>query len=124
MQRLKTITFVGGGNGSHVGAGYVASKGLHRVNVLTRRPDEWIKSPGVLKVRGPSQEYEGRVETITDDPADVIPHSDFVCVFAPVNAYRPIFEWLAPHVRPGTMIGAGFNQGHVITTQDKIGRAS
>lgn len=34
----KVVTFVGGGNGSHVGAGYVAAKGGFIANVLTRRP--------------------------------------------------------------------------------------
>ena len=42
----KTITVIGGGNGAHVCVAYFASIGL-RVNLLTRKPQEWSKTVSV-----------------------------------------------------------------------------
>jgi len=53
----RQITICGGGNGAHVSAGYLASKGI-RVNVLTRRPQEWAEKI-TITTAGSSWEAKG-----------------------------------------------------------------
>ncbi len=48
-----TVCVCGGGNGSHMTAGYIGTKPGYVVNVLTRQPQKWIdgtKEKGGLTV--------------------------------------------------------------------------
>jgi hypothetical protein len=51
------VTICGGGNGAHVCAGYLGWKGV-RVNVLTRRPQDWNNSIAIT-TEGSSWEAKG-----------------------------------------------------------------
>ncbi|CEL95619.1 unnamed protein product [Vitrella brassicaformis CCMP3155] len=111
-----TVTVCGGGNGAHVAAGYLASKPALKVNVLTRRPDEWSRSIKIV-TKGSSWESKGTINgtlhTVTDDPSAVIPDSDLVIVAAPAHTHPPILHKIAPHISRTrrTLLGALYAQG-------------
>lgn len=53
----RQVTVCGGGNGAHVCAGFLAWRGI-RVNVLTRRPQEWADRI-TISTEGSSWESKG-----------------------------------------------------------------
>ena len=69
------VTVCGGGNGAHVTAGYLASKGF-TVNVFTRKPDKWT---GSIKITTANSSWEhkgtlnGSLNRVSSDAADVVP---------------------------------------------------
>ncbi len=114
----RVVTIVGGGASAHVLIPFLASAG-HRVQVLTRRPDDWSEEVE-LQLQSIDEEllqtFTGRLARVSNDPAEVIPESDVVVLCMPVNTYRPALHGLAPHLRRdrevfvGTIYGqAGFN---------------
>lgn len=109
----ETITICGGGNGAHVTAGYLASKG-YRVNVLTRKPSKWKKTISIT-TKGSSWEEKktirGNLTQVTSMPEQVIPQSTYIIIAAPANAHPDILTSIAPYIRKGTYLGALFAQG-------------
>ncbi|MEM9555279.1 MAG: NAD/NADP octopine/nopaline dehydrogenase family protein [Acidobacteriota bacterium] len=113
-----TVTIVGGGASAHVLVPFLAGAG-HRVQVLTRRPDDWSDSIE-LQLQSVDSElletFHGRIDVVSNDPAAVIPTSDVIVLCMPVCAYRKALHQLAPHLRRdgevfvGTIYGqAGFH---------------
>ncbi|MCG8461407.1 MAG: NAD/NADP octopine/nopaline dehydrogenase family protein [Holophagales bacterium] len=113
-----TTTIVGGGASAHVLIPFLAQAG-HRVQVLTRRPEDWSEEIE-LQLQSIDEElletFHGRLSRASKNPADVIPESDVVVLCMPVCAYRKSLHELAPHLREdrevfvGTIYGqAGFN---------------
>ncbi|EQC33618.1 hypothetical protein SDRG_08723 [Saprolegnia diclina VS20] len=107
------VAICGGGNGAHVAAGYLASKGL-RVHVLTRQPELWSESIRI-STKGSSWQDKGdivgRLTLVTSNAAQAIPTADVIFVAAPANAHPAILEKIAPHVKAGAVLGALFAQG-------------
>ena len=116
-QRL-TVTVVGGGASAHVLIPFLSGGG-HRVQLLTRRPDEWASTVHLelQSIDGElEREFEGALSRISSDPAEVIPNADAVILCMPVCKYRSALHALGPHlardreVSVGTIYGqAGFN---------------
>ena len=110
---LGTVTICGGGNGAHVAAGYLASKGV-RVQILTRQPERWGEQIEIT-TKGSSWEERGdiigRIHLVSKHAKNVIPQSDVIIVAAPANAHPDILRSIAPYVRKGTAVGALFAQG-------------
>ena len=109
----RQVTICGGGNGAHVTAGYLGWKGV-RVNVLTRRPRDWAKGIAI-STQGSSWEEKGEfvgpLHKVSDDPAEVVPGSEYVIVAAPANAHPDLLAKVAPHLDFGAKVGALFAQG-------------
>ena len=109
----RQVTICGGGNGAHVTAGYLGWKGV-RVNVLTRRPREWAGALAI-STQGSSWEekgeFTGPLHKVSDDPAEVVPGSEYVIVAAPANAHPDLLAKVAPHLDYGAKVGALFAQG-------------
>ncbi len=109
----RQVTVCGGGNGAHVCAGYFGWKGI-KVNVLTRRPQDWAPSISIT-TEGSSWEHKGNfvgpLHRVSDDAADVVPGSDYVIVAAPANAHPDLLAKVAPHLDFGARVGALFAQG-------------
>ena len=114
----QVVTIVGGGASAHVLIPFLSAAG-HRVQVLTRRPDDWSREVE-LQVQSIDEElletFTGRLAKVSHDPAEVIPQSDVVVLCMPVASYRLALHNLAPHLRRerevfvGTIYGqAGFN---------------
>ncbi|CAK4075033.1 unnamed protein product [Aphanomyces euteiches] len=107
------VCICGGGNGAHVAAGYLASKGI-RVHVLTRQPELWDEEVRIT-TKGSSWEDKGeivgRLTMVTSNAKNAIPTADIIFVAAPANAHPPILEKIAPYLKPGAILGALFAQG-------------
>jgi opine dehydrogenase len=84
------------------------------VNVLTRRPKEWAQAIAV-STQGSSWEHKGDftgpLHRVSDDPAEVVPGSEYVIVAAPANAHPDLLAKVAPHLDYGAKVGALFAQG-------------
>lgn len=126
---IGTVTIVGGGASAHVLIPFLSNAG-HRVQMLTRRPDDWSEEIE-LQLQSIDEElletFTGRLERVSSDPAEVIPESDVVVLCMPVCAYRRALHHLAPHLRRdrevfvGTIYGqAGFHWmvGEVTSKQE------
>uniref|UniRef100_K3W9S0 Opine dehydrogenase domain-containing protein n=1 Tax=Globisporangium ultimum (strain ATCC 200006 / CBS 805.95 / DAOM BR144) TaxID=431595 RepID=K3W9S0_GLOUD len=110
---IGTITICGGGNGAHVAAAYLASKGV-AVQVLTRQPEKWGDEIEVT-TQGSSWESKGtivgKLQLVSKHAKNVIPQSDVVIVAAPANAHPDILASVAPYLKKGVALGALFAQG-------------
>ncbi|KAF0682814.1 Aste57867_25113 [Aphanomyces stellatus] len=107
------VAICGGGNGAHVAAGYLASKGI-RVHVLTRQPELWDDEIRITTAGSSWEdkgEIVGRLTLVTSSAKHAIPTADIVFVAAPANAHPAILDKIAPYVKPGCMLGALFAQG-------------
>ena len=109
---IKTITFIGGGNGTHVGASICGLNKYLDVRVLTRNPKIWKKE---LSLTLPNNKIltGSKINKISSKPEDIIPGSDIVFVSSPVSAYSEIFSKIVPHLDSNTIIGTLFSQSHV-----------
>ncbi|CAM9247333.1 unnamed protein product [Sphacelaria rigidula] len=72
------VTICGGGNGAHVSAGFMASRGI-RVNVFTRQSERW-GSTITLSTEGSSWEkrgtISGKLNMVTGDAAEACAGSE------------------------------------------------
>ena len=109
--RKFTVTFVGGGNGTHVGASLCALKNLN-VRILTRKTKLWNER---LKITFPEGHFKTTkpMNMISCRPKEVIPGSNIVLISSPVSSYPDIFEKVLPHLDKNASIGVLFGQGHV-----------
>ena len=107
------VTICGGGNGAHVAAAYLASKGV-RVQVLTRQPDRWAPTLE-LSTAGSSWAARGtvtgRLHRVSSHAQHVIPQSDVVLVAAPAHVHPLILEHVKPYLKKGVQLGTLFAQG-------------
>lgn len=107
------VTICGGGNGAHVAAGYIASKGI-RVNVLTRQPDRWNDTIEVI-TKGSSWESKGaingKLHLVSKSARYVIPDADLIILAAPANAHPDILQDISEYIKDGAVLGALFAQG-------------
>ena len=88
--KKKVVTIVGGGSSAHVLIPFLSGAGLE-VNILTRRPGEWSKEIE-LQLHSIHSEvletFNGYLTEISDDPAQVIPKTDYIIMCMPVCKYR------------------------------------
>ena len=109
------ITIAGGGNLAHAS---VACIGHHcpgvKINVLTRRPKEWGKSV-VGQTKDSIWAYKGiisgKIQCVSDDPAEVVPGSRIVIIASPNHVREDILERAAPHLSEDTMVGSVYGSG-------------
>eukprot|EP00817_Percolomonadidae_sp_ATCC50343_P003951 CAMPEP_0117429510 /NCGR_PEP_ID=MMETSP0758-20121206/9062_1 /TAXON_ID=63605 /ORGANISM="Percolomonas cosmopolitus, Strain AE-1 (ATCC 50343)" /LENGTH=406 /DNA_ID=CAMNT_0005216627 /DNA_START=18 /DNA_END=1234 /DNA_ORIENTATION=- len=115
------VCICGGGNGSHVSAGYIGAKeGEFKVNVFTRQPEDWqagIKENGgmVVRTRKNSEtemkEIIGKINKVSSDISEVAPGSDIFLLGGPAHANPIYLKAIAPYVQKGAIVGALFAQG-------------
>ena len=112
QQHPYTVTFVGGGNGTHVGAAVSGFAPGVSARILTRRPELWSDSLSLTYPDG-SVRHGAAIDAVSPDPAAVVPGAQIVLISSPVGAYADIFAKIAPHLDAGAFVGATFCQGHV-----------
>ena len=111
----KNIVIVGGGNSAHVLIPLL-SKTEFDISVLPSRPDDWSHTVtleyqntdgDVLKV------FQGKIETITNNPQSCIPSADYIILCMPVHKYREALHRIAPYINPDkqVVIGSVYGQG-------------
>jgi opine dehydrogenase len=95
---------VGGGNGGHATAGYLAIKGFP-VRLFDIAPDtvKAINKKKGIEVEGCLEEF-GRLEFATLDIDEALDGADVVMVVAPALAHRAIAKNMAGHLKDGQIV--------------------
>lgn len=99
-----TICICGGGNLGHTIAGYIATKSDFNVNVLTGTPHLWAQSLQIDDCSG--RNFHGKLSTISDDPAKVIPESDIVLLCLPGFAIQDELLKIRPFLTKKQAVGS------------------
>ncbi len=103
---MKTICICGGGSIGHVISGYLAAQG-HRVNILTSRPQLWGDTLTINAVDG--RTFMGKLNIVSDNPANVIPQAQIVLFCLPGYANRSELLKIKPHITEGASVGCIFS---------------
>lgn len=104
------ITVCGGGNAAHVAVPLLAHRGLP-VTLYAPFADEAERfressARGGLTLHLPGGKIiKGTPRLVTTDPAEAAA-ADLVLLLVPAFAHGPLLESLAPHLKPGTAVGA------------------
>lgn len=100
------ICICGGGNLGHVMAGFLASQGRHRVNVLTRHPDKWSDTLKI-NVKNPSgfETLNGKLNLVSSRAEQVIPNADMVFICLPGPHIKSMLEQIKPYLSKKTIVG-------------------
>lgn len=97
------ITICGGGNLGHVCAGVLGANEKCHVSLLTTHPARWSHR---VEVVDPNDKiFEGRIETISSYPQDVIPHANIVLICLPGFAIHDVLQKILPYLRSSTWVG-------------------
>lgn len=123
------ICICGGGNLGHVMAGYLASQGLHCVNVLTGHPEKWSDSLKInVKNLSTAEPLNGKLNLVTSDAVQVVPDADMVFICLPGPHIKPMLERIRPYLKKNTIVGSivsntgfFFHAHEVIPTQTVFG---
>ena len=123
------ICICGGGNLGHVMAGYLASQGLHCVNVLTGHPEKWSDSLKInVKNLSTAEPLNGKLNLVTSDAVQVVPDADMVFIWLPGPHIKPMLERIRPYLKKNTIVGSivsntgfFFHAHEVIPTQTVFG---
>ena len=100
------ICVCGGGSLGTVIAGVLSSEGRN-VDILTGHPGRWANDISITDPDG--RIYQGRINVITDNPADCIPNAGIILLCVPGFLIKTELERIAPYVGPGTFVGSVFS---------------
>lgn len=98
------ITICGGGSLGHACLGVLGSQPEVEVSLLTQHPAQWQNCVSVTDEKG--NVYEGRISTVSVDPASVIPDADYVLLCLPGFLIRETMRQITPYLNPGTAVGS------------------
>jgi hypothetical protein len=107
---VQRACIVGAGNGSHVMAALLASKGIS-VSIYATRPQhvEKFEKDGLeVSAFYPSENrtVTGTVSVVTTDPEEAAKGADLVMMCLPTFLHDSVLRALVPFLRPGTPVGA------------------
>lgn len=100
---MATFCICGGGALGHVMAGVISSKG-HTVNLLTGHPDKWQHDIRVTDLEGKT--YDGHLNIISGNPADIIPVSQIVILCLPGYLINSELQSISPYITANHYIGS------------------
>jgi opine dehydrogenase len=114
----KKVTIIGGGSSAHAIIPLLSKSG-YEVNLMTSRPKLWKKKI-ILEHQSEIGEvkeiFEGYLNIVSDDPAEVLADVDFIIFCIPVSQYKIALKKIAPFIENkkkvylGTIYGqGGFN---------------
>lgn len=117
-----TVCIAGGGNVGTVLAGFVASRGI-KVNVLTDHPRQWADTVEVTDCLG--NRFSGRLNRVSDNPADVVPDAGMVLLCLPGPAIHDRLVDIKPWLRGDALTGSVFScTGFFIMAIRVLGRGA
>lgn len=100
---MKTICICGGGNLGHTVSGYIAAQGSYNVNILTNHPEKWGH---VLQTVLPGGSViEGKLQTVSNNPAEVIPNADIIFICLPGAYIREELTVIKPFLNSKAAVG-------------------
>jgi len=111
------ILLCGGGNAIHVLTSYIGSRPDCEVRILSTFPGEAdrlkasIPPEGVKCVNDLGEDKFGKPVAVSDKPEEVVPGSDVVILAIPSFTHEMYLRTIAPHVKPGVVIGAMPGEG-------------
>ena len=98
------IVICGGGGLGHTCAGVLSnSKGI-TVDMLTNRPKQWNHEFVINKPDG--TKLTGRLDRISDNPAELIPDADLVLFCLPAFMVEQTVLKIKPYLNPRTITGS------------------
>jgi glycerol-3-phosphate dehydrogenase len=95
-----TVTVVGGGNSAHILIPFLSTAG-HKVNLLTRRPNDWddtITCEETDMNNNVTKTFRGNLAKKSENPEDVIPDADAIILCMPVHTQREVLSRIGPHI--------------------------
>ena len=113
--RKKRLVICGGGSSAHTLIPLLSDT-IFDVSVYTSRPEKWSHSID-LEWHDPSGKvlgnYSGKLDKISENPAELIPDADYVMFCMPVHKYRVALNQIAPYFRKDKTIFVGtvYGQG-------------
>lgn len=93
---MKTICICGGGALGMVMASVLSSTQQLSVHLLTAHPQKWSNVIETIDNNG--KVYKGTIETISADPAEVIPQSDIVLLCLPGFLIEETLQKIQPYI--------------------------
>lgn len=93
---MKTICICGGGALGMVMASVLSSTQQLSVHLLTAHPQKWSNAIETIDNNG--KVYRGTIETISADPAEVIPQSDIVLLCLPGFLIKETLQKIQPYI--------------------------
>ena len=94
-----TVCLIGGGSSSHVLIPFLSTAG-HKVNLCTRRPDEWsdiVTCDLTTMEKRVKKRFTGTCKR-DSDPSQVVPDADAIILCMPVHQYRSALKRIAPYI--------------------------
>mmetsp|Transcript_4417 Transcript_4417/g.6046 ORF Transcript_4417/g.6046 Transcript_4417/m.6046 type:complete len:408 (-) Transcript_4417:181-1404(-) len=116
MTKTKVL-LCGGGNAIHVLTSIVGSKDDYEVSILSTFPGEAkrlgdaIPEEGIKCLNDLGDDVYGKPVKVSDDPAEVVPSADIVIFALPSFTHGFYLAALAPHLKPGVILGAMPGEG-------------
>lgn len=98
------ITICGGGSLGHVCIGVLSSHVGVEVSLLTINPEAWNNRVLVTDIEG--KEFNGTLQIVSSNPADVIPEADIVFLCLPGFAIEPTLSKIKPYLSESTIVGS------------------
>lgn len=90
------ICICGGGSLAHVCAGVLSSRPELKVNILTRRPEQWSHQLQVTDPNG--QVYAGQLDVISNDAEEALQDRDIIFLCLPGYAIESTLQSIKPYV--------------------------
>jgi hypothetical protein len=90
------ICICGGGSLGHVCAGVLASQKNVIVNILSGHPEKWGREITVTDSFG--NIYSGTIESVSNNPAEVVPNSDIIFLCIPGFLIRETLAKIKPFI--------------------------
>lgn len=104
---MMTICVCGGGSLGHVVAGYLGAKEGVKVNILTRRPQDWQYS---LEIFTPeNRTFFANINIVSQKAEDVVVGADIVILCLPGYAIMDELLKIKPYVKQGAFVGTVFS---------------
>lgn len=101
---INRICIVGGGNLSHTMIGMLSQCPNICIDLLTRKPEKWNHEIFVHTPEGVT--LKGKINIVSSDPKDVIPHADLVILCLPAYCMEEIILQIKPHLSENTIVGS------------------
>lgn len=98
------ICICGGGSLGHVVAGFIAATSKWKVNILTRRPNQWSHDLVIDDVNGNA--FRGKLNILSDDPRKAIEGSDIVLLCLPGFSIQEELEKIQKYVTEDIFVGS------------------
>lgn len=98
------IVICGGGGLGHTCAGVLSNNPGITVDMLTNRPERWSHEYTVNMPDG--TKLTGRLDRISNNPAELIPYADWVFMCLPAFRVEDMVKQIKPYLNPRTITGS------------------